>query len=104
MASTELGIFSGIPISPLMNSSEFSRDVSGIPMSPLMNSSEFSRNELIHYFAMCGLSTNSIEKILTGKFGYSITKRHIRRIRAKLGVSQKSEESSIMKIGDTIQV
>ena len=87
-----------------MNSSGFSRDVSGIPMSPLMNSSEFSRDELIHYFAMCGLSTNSIEKILTGKYGYSITKRHVRRIRAKLGVSQKSKESSIMKICDTIQV
>ena len=39
----------------------------GIPMSPLMNSFEFSRDELIHYFAMCGLSTNSIEK-LTGKW------------------------------------
>ena len=73
-------------------------------MSPLMNSYEFSRHKLIHYFAICGLSTNSIEKLLTRQYGYSITKRHIRRIRAKLGVSQKSEESSIMKICDTIQV
>ena len=87
-----------------MNSSGFSRDVSGIRMSPLMNSSEFSRDELIHYFAMCGFSTNSIEKILTEKYGYSITKSHVRRIREKLGVSQKSEESSIMKICDSIQV
>ena len=61
-----------------------------IPMSPLMNSSEFSRDELIHYFAMCGLSTNSIEKILTGKYGYSITKRHIGRIRAMSAKSQKN--------------
>ena len=67
-----------------------------------MNSSEFSRDELIHYFAICGLSTNSIEKLLTGKYGYSISKRHIRRIRAKLGVSQKSEESSIIKICDNM--
>ena len=70
MANTELAVFSVISLSPLMNLSEFSRD------------------ELIHYFAMCGLSTDSIEKILTGKYGYSITKRHIRRIRAILGVSQ----------------
>ena len=86
MASTEFAIFSDIP------------------MSPLMNSSEFSRDKLIHYFAMCGLSTDSIENILTGKYGYSITKRHIGRIRAKLGACQKSEELSLKKICDTIQV
>ena len=40
IASTELTIFSGIPMSPLINSSEFSRDVSCIHMSPIINSSD----------------------------------------------------------------
>ena len=41
---------------------------------------------------MCGLSTDLIEKILTGKYGYSITKRHIKRIRPKLMDPKGSQE------------
>ena len=68
MAGTELTIFSGIPMSRLINSSEFSRDVSCIHMSPIINS--FDHNFKLYGSTYCTIVVHKLVKVRYSSLDY----------------------------------
>ena len=75
----------------------------GIPYSAARDDS-LSRDELILYYSLAGFATSVIQRFLSDVSGILVSKRHIRRIRARLGVSSSTAETPISTICSTIRV
>ena len=62
-----------------------------------------SRDTMIRHYALNGLSTQYIQRLLQAKrFTYS--KRHIRRLRQDLGVGSSREEASLPEVCEAVRV
>lgn len=73
-----------------VGSSHASEGMEGIPCSSA-DLVSCSRDDLILYYSMSGFSTSRIHRFLGSVHGKEVSKRHIRRIRKRLGVSTTSE-------------
>ena len=62
-----------------------------------------SKDTMIRHYALNGLSTQYIQRLLQAKrFTYS--KRHIRRLRQDLGVGSSREEASLPEVCEAVRV
>ena len=75
----------------------------GIPYSPAQDVSS-SRDDLILYYSLAGFTTSTIQRFLCDVNGIDISKRHIRRIRRRLGVSSSTAETPMSVVCSTIRV
>lgn len=76
----------------------------GVPGTPAaLHPSTASPNDLILYYSLAGFRTYCIHRFLSNIHGMHISKRHIRRIRSRLGVSSTSQ-ASIPSVCAAIQV
>ncbi len=64
---------------------------------------EADRDDLLVHYSLAGFSTYLIQRVLQ-RHGYLYSKRHVRRLRARLGVSSLRDESDLSEISDTIIV
>ena len=77
--------------------------MAGIPYSPTQDAL-LSRDELILYYSLGGFTTSAIQRFLSDVSGIVVSKRHIRRIRSRLGVSTTIAETPMSAICSTIRV